>query len=60
MFWAAVPKTPVHENGYLLLQKHEVWPAKNRKLSSPACYFILSKQASQRDFGVFVAAPTNP
>ena len=57
---AAVPETAINKHGEFLLRKSKVWPAKNRKVSSPACYFILPKQASQRDFCVLVAAPTNP
>ena len=60
LFWASMPKTTIHEDHHPLLWKSEVRPAKNRKVSSPASYFVLSKQASQRDFGILVAAPTNP
>jgi hypothetical protein len=60
MSWAAMPETAVNKHGELLFRKGKVWLAKNRKVSSPACNFILSKQANQRDFCVLVPATANP
>jgi len=55
-----MPKTAINKHDEFLFRKSKIWPAKNRKVSSPACYFILPKQTCQRDFSVFVSASANP
>lgn len=54
-----MPKTPINENSYPFLWKHEVRFSEDPRIASPAGYFVFSEERDHFQFCVFVPAASN-
>jgi hypothetical protein len=59
VFWAAMPKTSVHEYGDALLAKYKIRFSKNWLVPPPALNAMFPKELCKRDLCFFVTASAN-